>query len=526
MPSPRVFISSTYVDLQDARSVVESFFKSLTYETISMERGGIYYDHNKPLDESCYDAVKESDLMILIIGGRYGSPTSKDSMAGVKKYNSITKKEYETAIKANIPVFTFIKDSVYNEHYTYINQPVQHRKHFVPKFVDNILIFNLIQEIRNLDSNNQIIKYETVDEILTYLKKANADLVYNAIKINKRTERKDVIDVLINAYKLYYFRRQSNLSLTNLARQAGVKRNYLVSLEKVQKEDGKGNIFRKCSIETLHKIENVLKCKNKLEAGQEDDQLSMFLLYYYANREKRILVKNSKNTVSPNYIFPTKCVVFDFDGTLTEQNDRTTWELIWEELGYTIDDCARLHRQFSNKTITHEHWCKETCEMFNRKSISPNTLKTVSKKVELMPGVSDLVNILLESKIEIHILSGSIIEIINEVLGDLNNKFTHIQANSFKFTANTLSYIESTNFDFEGKSDYLNRLIKTRNYSSTNILFVGNSSNDRWASRSGVRTLCINPHFTDGYDEKEWLYCKRDLKDMKEILPYININSA
>ena len=61
MPSPRVFISSTYVDLQDARSVVESFFKSLTYETISMKRGGIYYDHNKPLDESCYDAVKESD---------------------------------------------------------------------------------------------------------------------------------------------------------------------------------------------------------------------------------------------------------------------------------------------------------------------------------------------------------------------------------------------------------------------------------------------------------------------------------
>ena len=33
MPSPRVFISSTYVNLADVRSVVEAYFKELLYET-------------------------------------------------------------------------------------------------------------------------------------------------------------------------------------------------------------------------------------------------------------------------------------------------------------------------------------------------------------------------------------------------------------------------------------------------------------------------------------------------------------
>jgi hypothetical protein len=81
MPSPRVFISSTYVDLVDARSVVEHYFRELLYETVAFERGGIHFDHTKPLDVSCYEAVKDCDLMVLIIGGRYGSPSTIKSMS-------------------------------------------------------------------------------------------------------------------------------------------------------------------------------------------------------------------------------------------------------------------------------------------------------------------------------------------------------------------------------------------------------------------------------------------------------------
>ena len=215
-------------------------------------------------------------------------------------------------------------------------------------------------------------------------------------------------------------------------------------------------------METLLKIEQILECEGKLQIGKDDDLLSMYLQYYYSNRKKRSTPIGTRVDVNPKGLFPTKCVVFDFDGTLSIQKDRTTWELIWEQLGYSIDDCARLHRKFSNNVITHEEWCNETCALFNKKGISRNTLKEVADSIILMAGVKSMLETLSNANIEIHILSGSIYEIIQEVIGDLAKYFTHIQANSFKFTANTLSYIESTKYDFEGKAKYIKRLMKQK----------------------------------------------------------------
>lgn len=165
MASPRVFISSTYVDLADARSVVEHYFRELLYETVAFERGGIHFDHKRPLDFSCYDAVKDCDIMILIIGGRYGSSSSDTySSSDGRSYNSITKAEYLEALSAGIPIFTFVKQNVHNEYFSYVNQPKPQCKDFRPSTVDNILVFQLIKEIHDLRTNNLMIDYETVPE--------------------------------------------------------------------------------------------------------------------------------------------------------------------------------------------------------------------------------------------------------------------------------------------------------------------------------------------------------------------------
>lgn len=522
MPSPRVFISSSYVDLADARSVVEHYFRELLYETVAFERGGIYYDHTKPLDLSANDAVKSCDLMILIIGGRYGTPSNKKYSHDNRNFNSMTKAEYLEALSAGIPIFTFIKQDVYNEYFTYINQPRNQRKSFRPKFVDNKLIFQLIKEIKELETNNLIIEYGTVSEILQYLKQATANLVQDAIR-NKKGESEEET-VLINGYKLFYHRRRKGFSHTELSTATKINRNLLTSLENVRTPDAAqkhGGIFRNCSKTDLARIEDILDCKGQLAAGKKDDLLSVFIQYYHSNKGKAPLKSGSDSRRTQMSLFPTKCVVFDFDGTLTKQNDRTTWELIWEELGYSIEDCARLHRDFSNKVITHREWCEMTCEAFNDRSITRQTLNSVASKIQLVTGVPELLKILRDYNIEMHILSGSINEIINIVLGELTTYFLSVQANSFRFAGQALSYIESTDFDFEKKADYVKRLMVARNFSTTDILFVGNSSNDKWVSRSGVATLCVNPHFTDGNDEKEWIYCIREMHDMREILKFI-----
>ena len=461
MPSPRVFISSTYVDLTDARSVVEHYFRELLFEPIAFERGGIHFDHTKPLDLSCYEAVKECDMMVLIIGGRYGMKSTRQQYGNGKSFNSITKTEYLEALSANIPIFTFIKQNVLNEYFIYINQPKSQRRKYVPKFVDNVLIFQLIKEIYDLKSNNLIIEYENVPEILQYLKRATADLVQNAIRTQRTSHDSNPL-LRINAYKLFYYRRKKGLSHTDLHNLTLLNRQHLISLENIRTQEAAakhGDIFRECTKEVIDKLELVLECKGQLSTGKDDDHLLIYIQYYHCNRGKMPITNSVEKRTQQKMIFPIKCVVFDFDGTLTKQKDRTTWELIWEELGYSIEDCARLHREFSNKAITHKEWCEKTCKAFNDRLITEKTLRKIASKIELTAGVQELLEILVENNIEMHMLSGSISQIINLVLGPLTNKFTNIQANSFKFTSNTLSYIESTDFDFEGKATYISNLL-------------------------------------------------------------------
>ncbi len=76
MARPRVFVSSTYYDLKHIRSSRENFIESLGFKAILSEKGDIAYTPDIPLDESCYSEVENSDIFVIIIGGRYGSEKS------------------------------------------------------------------------------------------------------------------------------------------------------------------------------------------------------------------------------------------------------------------------------------------------------------------------------------------------------------------------------------------------------------------------------------------------------------------
>lgn len=73
MAKPRVFISSTYFDLKNIRADLERFIKSQGYEPVLNERGHIAYGTKEKLEEYCYKEIQISDILISIVGGRYGS---------------------------------------------------------------------------------------------------------------------------------------------------------------------------------------------------------------------------------------------------------------------------------------------------------------------------------------------------------------------------------------------------------------------------------------------------------------------
>jgi hypothetical protein len=78
MAKPRVFVSSTYYDLRHIRDRLEAFIESFGYDPVLFESGDIPFHHDAPLDESCYAEIQTCHILILIVGGRYGSPSSDE----------------------------------------------------------------------------------------------------------------------------------------------------------------------------------------------------------------------------------------------------------------------------------------------------------------------------------------------------------------------------------------------------------------------------------------------------------------
>ncbi|WP_269532855.1 DUF4062 domain-containing protein [Chitinimonas sp. BJYL2] len=175
MAKPRIFISSTYYDLKHARKHLEIFIESLGYDSVLFESGDIPFRHDHSIDESCYSEITTCHMLVLIIGGRYGSAASteikvpdKETDKIYEQYNSITKKEYIAARDRDIPIFIFVEKNVLAEFNTY----KANRDNTSIKWahVDSINIFTLLEEIIGQKRNNFVRGFENLDEISNWLK--------------------------------------------------------------------------------------------------------------------------------------------------------------------------------------------------------------------------------------------------------------------------------------------------------------------------------------------------------------------
>jgi HAD superfamily phosphoserine phosphatase-like hydrolase len=251
------------------------------------------------------------------------------------------------------------------------------------------------------------------------------------------------------------------------------------------------------------------------------------------NKPDPVEISDVKNNVMPANTFEstgkTQVVVFDFDGTLTKGNTiRTRWESIWTELKYDIGECQELHAQFVKGDFSHAEWCKKTEIKFKKRNLNKETLLKIARKIKLLDGCKETFEELERRNIKIYIVSGSILDIIQEVLKPIYHRVDEVKANNFKFSADgLLTEIIGTDYDFEGKAKYIQEIAANLRISTDDILFVGNSRNDLWAHESGAKTLCINPRQTyatetDETGRKVWHDTIEECTDLRKIFEYIH----
>lgn len=176
MATPRIFVSSTFYDLKYIRENIRYFIRTIGYEPMLSEDGDVYYNPKKHTHDSCISEVTSCQMFILIVGGRFGGKF-KDTE------KSITNNEYLEAVKAKIPVFALVETSVHGEHHVY-NENLKTggvKVANVIKYpsVDNVKIFEFIDEVRKNSINNAIVPFRDFSDIELYLKKQWAGMMFN-----------------------------------------------------------------------------------------------------------------------------------------------------------------------------------------------------------------------------------------------------------------------------------------------------------------------------------------------------------
>lgn len=201
---PRIFISSTFYDLKYIREDLANFARSYNYEPILFEDGDIGYTPGKNLDKSCYEAMKNSDMVILIIGGEYGSTASGEEKDDFKEYMSVTRNEFRTAVEAGIPMFVMIDKKVMAEYGVYeANYDSIEKENHEMKFptTKNINVFRFIKEIEEIVTLS-IQEFEKTSDIKEFISKQWADMFKNYLSSLRVEKESRKIENSVNEMKI------------------------------------------------------------------------------------------------------------------------------------------------------------------------------------------------------------------------------------------------------------------------------------------------------------------------------------
>lgn len=192
MARMRVFVSSTCYDLDILRSELRPFITGIGYEPVMSDYSDVLYDPRAHTHDSCVKEVLSCDMVVLIIGSRFGgiavptafaqldldalqNLTTKPTLLEAKERLSITQLEVLKAVEQSVPVYAFVDEKVMHDHHVY------ERNKDKPDVIERIefpsiqkkdtakYIFEFINFLAHRVTNNSITPFSRLEEIRAHL---------------------------------------------------------------------------------------------------------------------------------------------------------------------------------------------------------------------------------------------------------------------------------------------------------------------------------------------------------------------
>lgn len=171
---PSVFLSSTCYDLNQVRADLKLFIEQIGFEPILSEYNSFPIDPNLGTVNNCLRVVKErADILVLIVGGRYGSETDSGK--------SITNLEYIHARQKGIPVYVFVSKSILTMLQLWKDNPDANFN----SVVDTPKVFEFVETLCGID-NVWVNGFENALEIAEALRRQFAYLFYDSLFFRKQ----------------------------------------------------------------------------------------------------------------------------------------------------------------------------------------------------------------------------------------------------------------------------------------------------------------------------------------------------
>jgi hypothetical protein len=136
MDRTRIFVSSTFFDLEQVREDIRATIANLGHEPLLNEYPSFPTLPDLDTIENCRKVVRSSDIFVLIVGGCRGS---LDPASG----KSVTNIEYETAVQNGNDCFVFVNEKLMTLLPVWRSNP---EADFLP-FVDSPQVFEFIDKI-------------------------------------------------------------------------------------------------------------------------------------------------------------------------------------------------------------------------------------------------------------------------------------------------------------------------------------------------------------------------------------------
>ena len=174
-----IFLSSTCFDLHDYRKMIFKELRKNDYRVVMSERNDFGNpDVNINSYDFCLDNVLKCKKMIFVFGSKYGGEYRgekyKDIAKEISTLNpnienpSISLMEFYLAHKNKINTYVFVKKDIYNERISYRKN--KSNTDYVPTFVDDNRVFEIVSFITRLPNGNWIKTFEDLPDLLEMIR--------------------------------------------------------------------------------------------------------------------------------------------------------------------------------------------------------------------------------------------------------------------------------------------------------------------------------------------------------------------